>query len=121
MKKKVRGEGGLYSYMNTFDAREVEEKIKNGDEYAKLIYDAMALQIAKSIGELATVVNGDVDAIIITGGIAYSKYMTESIKNRVKFIAHVEILPGENELEALAFGGLRVLKGEEEARIYKED
>lgn len=81
----------------------------------------MALQIAKSIGELATVVNGDVDAIIITGGIAYSKYMTESIKNRVKFIAHVEILPGENELEALAFGGLRVLKGEEEARIYKED
>ena len=68
MKKKVRGEGGLYSYMNTFDAREVEEKIKNGDEYAKLIYDAMALQIAKSIGELATVVNGDVDAIIITGG-----------------------------------------------------
>ena len=121
MKKKVRGEGGLYSYMNTFDAREVEEKINNGDEYAKLIYDAMALQIAKSIGELATVVNGDVDAIIITGGIAYSKYMTESIKNRVKFIAHVEILPGENELEALAFGGLRVLKGEEEARIYKED
>ena len=101
--------------------REVEEKINNGDEYAKLIYDAMALQIAKSIGELATVVNGDVDAIIITGGIAYSKYMTESIKNRVKFIAHVEILPGENELEALAFGGLRVLKGEEEARIYKED
>ncbi len=121
MKKRVRGEGGIYSYMNTFDAREVEEKINAGDEYAKLIYDAMALQIAKSIGELATVVNGEVDAIIITGGIAYSKYMTESIKKRVAFIAPVEILPGENELEALAFGGLRVLKGEEEARIYKEN
>lgn len=121
MKKRVRGEGGIYSYMNTFDAREVEAKINDGDEYAKLIYDAMALQIAKSIGELATVVNGVVDAIIITGGIAYSKYMTESIKKRVQFIAPVEILPGENELEALAFGGLRVLRGEEEAKIYKEE
>ena len=121
MIKNIRGKGGIVSYLNTVDAREVEEKISNGDEYAKLIYDALALQVAKAIGELATVVNGDVDAIIITGGIAYSKYMTESIKNRVKFIAHVEILPGENELEALAFGGLRVLKGEEEARIYKED
>ena len=107
--------------MHTFDAREVESKISDGDEDAKLIYDAMALQIAKSIGELATVVNGVVDAIIITGGIDYSKYMTESIKKRVQFIAPVEILPGENELEALAFGGLRVLRGEEEARIYKEE
>lgn len=121
MKKRVRREGGIYSYMHTFDAREVESKISDGDEDAKLIYDAMALQIAKSIGELATVVNGVVDAIIITGGIAYSKYMTESIKKRVQFIASVEILPGENELEALAFGGLRVLRGEEEARIYKEE
>ncbi|MFR3071444.1 MAG: hypothetical protein ACLTK8_00810 [Paeniclostridium sp.] len=70
------------------------KKNKNGDEYTKLIYDAIALQIAKSIGELATIVNGDVDAIIITGGIAYSKYDREH-KNRVKFIAHVEILPGK--------------------------
>ncbi|MGM9530421.1 butyrate kinase [Intestinibacter sp.] len=121
MKKRVRGQGGIFSYLNTVDAREVEAKIESGDEYAKLIYDAMALQIAKGIGELATVVNGEVDSIIITGGIAYSKYIAESIKNRVKFIAPVEILPGENELEALAFGGLRVLRGEEKARIYKED
>ena len=76
--------------------------------------------MAKAIGELATVVNGDVDAIIITGGIAYSKYMTESISKRVKFIAPVEILAGENELEALAFGALRVLEGEEEATVYSE-
>ena len=120
MAKKVRGKGGIVSYLNTVDAREVEERIANGDEYAKLIYDALALQVAKSIGELATVVNGDVDAIIITGGIAYSKYMTESIIKRVKFIAPVEVLAGENELEALAFGALRVLNGEEEATIYKE-
>ena len=120
MVKNVRGKGGIVSYLNTVDAREVEDRISKGDEYAKLIYDALALQVAKSIGELATVVNGDVDAIIITGGIAYSKYMSESISKRVKFIASVEILPGENELEALAFGALRVLKGEEEATIYKE-
>ena len=120
MIKNIRGKGGIVSYLNTVDAREVEEKIANGDEYAKLIYDALALQVAKAIGELATVVNGDVDAIIITGGIAYSKYMTESISKRVKFIAPVEILAGENELEALAFGALRVLEGEEEATVYSE-
>ena len=120
MIKNIRGKGGIVSYLNTVDAREVEEKISNGDEYAKLIYDALALQVAKAIGELATVVNGDVDAIIITGGIAYSKYMTESISKRVKFIAPVEILAGENELEALAFGALRVLEGEEEATVYSE-
>lgn len=120
MVKNVRGKGGIVSYLDTVDAREVEERIANGDEYAKLIYDALALQVAKSIGELATVVNGDVDAIIITGGIAYSKYMSESIVKRVKFIAPVEVLAGENELEALAFGALRVLDGEEEATIYRE-
>lgn len=120
MVKNVRGKGGIVSYLSTIDAREVEERISKGDEHAKLIYDALALQVAKSIGELATVVNGDVDAIIITGGIAYSKYMSESISKRVKFIAPVEILAGENELEALAFGALRVLKGEEEATIYRE-
>lgn len=120
MVKSVRGKGGIVSYLRTIDAREVEERISRGDEYAKLIYDALALQVAKSIGELATVVNGNVDAIIITGGIAYSKYMSESISKRVKFIAPVEILAGENELEALAFGALRVLKGEEKATIYRE-
>ena len=120
MVKKVRGKGGIVSYLNTVDAREVEKRISEGDEYAKLIYDALVLQVSKSIGELATVVNGDVDAIIITGGIAYSKYISEAITKRVKFIAPVEILAGENELEALAFGALRVLQGEEEATIYKE-
>ena len=120
MAKNIRGKGGIVSYLNTVNAKEVEERINNGDGYAKLIYDALALQVAKAIGELSTVVNGNVDAIIITGGIAYSKYMSESISNRVKFIAPVEIMPGENELEALAFGVLRVMKGEEEATVYRE-
>lgn len=121
MKKKLMGKGGLISYLATNSAIDVEEKIKNGDENAKLVYEAMAYQIAKGIGELATVVKGEVDRIIITGGIAYSKMMTEWIKRRVEFIAPVEIVPGENELEALAFGALRVLKGEENAHVYDLD
>ncbi|QZY56875.1 butyrate kinase [Crassaminicella profunda] len=121
MKKKLRGKGGLISYLGTNSAIEVEEKIKNGDEYAKLIYEAMAYQIAKGIGELATVVEGQVDTIIITGGIAYSKMITEWIKKRVQFIAPVEIVPGENELKALALGALRVLNGEEIAHEYDLD
>lgn len=120
MQRKLRGNGGLKAYLNTLDVREVEKMIADGDEYAKLIYDAMAYQIAKGIGELATVVEGKVDAIILTGGIAYSKNFTHLIKNRVSFICHVEIMPGENEMEALAYGALRVLRGEEIAREYTE-
>ena len=120
MQRKLRGSGGLKAYLNTIDAREVESMIKEGNEYAKLIYEAMAYQIAKGIGELATVVEGKVDVIILTGGIAHSEMLTSWIKNRVSFISHVEIMPGENEMEALAFGALRVLRGEEKAREYIE-
>ncbi len=120
MHKKLRGKGGISAYLNTLDAREVEKMIENGNEEARLVYEAMAYQIAKGIGDLATVVEGDVDAIIITGGIAYSEMITFWITKRVKFIAPVEIMPGENELESLALGALRVLKGEEKARDYVE-
>lgn len=120
MHKKLRGKGGISAYLNTLDAREVEKMIKDGNKEAELVYEAMAYQIAKGIGDLATVVEGDVDAIVITGGIAYSDMMTSWIKKRVKFIAPVEIIPGENELESLALGALRVLKGEEAARNYEE-
>ena len=87
---------------------------------ARLVYEAMAYQIAKSIGELAVVLDGEVDAIVITGGIAYSEFITEYIKKKVSFIAPVKILPGENELESLAFGAYRVLTGEEKAHIFAE-
>jgi len=120
MQRKLRGNGGLKAYLNTVDAREVESMIKEGNEYAKLIYEAMAYQIAKGIGELATVVEGKVDVIILTGGIAHSEMLTSWIKNRVSFISHVEIMPGENEMEALAYGALRVLRGEEKAKEYIE-
>lgn len=120
MHKKLRGNGGLKAYLNTTDAREVEKMILSGNEEAKLIYEAMAYQVAKGIGELATVIEGRVDAIILTGGIAYSEMLTSWIKKRVEFIAPVEIMPGENEMESLALGTLRVLRGEEEARVYSE-
>ncbi|MCM8711905.1 butyrate kinase [Clostridium sp. SYSU_GA19001] len=120
MHKMLRGNGGLKSYLNTVDAREVQKRIDNGDEYAKLIYEAMAYQVAKGIGDLATVVEGNVDVIILTGGIAYSETLTSWIKKRVQFIAPVVIMPGENEMESLALGTLRVLRGEEESREYTE-
>jgi butyrate kinase len=120
MKKKLRGNGGLKAYLNTVDAREVEKMIDIGDENAKLLYEAMAYQVAKGIGELSTVLYGDIDAIIITGGIAYSSGFTHWIEERVKFIAPVAIMPGEHELVSLAMGTLRVLRNEEEANIYTE-
>ncbi len=120
MKKMLRGNGGLTGYLGTVDAREVEKMIEEGNEEAALVYEAMAYQIAKAIGELSTVLKGDVDAIILTGGIAYSVMMTDWIKERVSFIAPVEVIAGENELEALAHGILRVLNGQEEVKTYIE-
>jgi len=120
MHQKLRGKGGLKAYLNTADAREVEGMIMAGNQNAAEIYEAMAYQVAKGIGELATVVEGRVDAIIITGGIAHSAMLTEWIRRRVAFIAPVEIMPGENEMEALALGTLRVLRGEEKAKEYVE-
>lgn len=118
--KMQSGNGGLKAYLGTVDAREVEKMISDGNEEANLIYEAMAYQIAKGIGELSTVLKGKVDVIILTGGVAYSKLMTGWIKERVEFIAPVEIMPGENEMESLALGALRVLRKEEEAREYME-
>lgn len=118
MRKMLRGNGGLIAYTGTSSAIEVEARIKGGDENVKLIYEAMASQVAKGIGELATVVKGKVDVIILTGGIAHSKMFTEWVIERVQFIAPVEIVAGENELEALALGVLRVLRGEETAHEF---
>lgn len=121
MQKKIRGNGGLKSLLNTSDARQVEQMIKDGDDNAKKIYYAMAYQIAKGIGHLSVIFKGNLDGIILTGGVAYSKMLTEWIKDYVSFLAPVHILAGENELESLAFGVLRILKGEEEATPYKNE
>ncbi len=119
MLKLIRGKGGIYSHLSTINIKEVEKMINEGNQNAKLIYEAMAYQISKGIGELATVVNGNVDSIILTGGMAYSNKLTNLIKERVKFISKIFIFPGENELESLAYGLLRVLNKEETINIYK--
>lgn len=116
--KKLVGQGGLVGYLGTNDAVKVEEMIAEGDEYAKLIYDAMAYQVAKEIGSASAVLKGKVDAIVLTGGLAYGKSFVQSISDYVSWIADVIIYPGENELQALAEGALRVLIGEESAKEY---
>ena len=119
IKKKINGNGGTVAYLDTNDFREVAKSAENGDKEAKLIYDAFIYQIAKEIGKNAVVLNGKVDAIILTGGIAYNKTVTDKISEKVSFIAPIVVYPGEDELLALAQGALRVLNGEEEAKIYK--
>ncbi|MDK2919712.1 MAG: butyrate kinase [Candidatus Petromonas sp.] len=119
IKKKIKGKGGLVAYLGTNDGREVVKMIENGDEKAELVYKAMAYQVAKEIGSCAAVLKGKVDAIVITGGIAYDNMFVSWIKERVGFIADVLVYPGEDEMIALVEGGLRVLRGEEKAQEYK--
>ncbi len=121
MKKKISGKGGLAAYLDTKDAREVEKMIENGDEKAKLVYDAMAYQIAKEIGAMSTVLDGKIDVIVLTGGLAYSKMLTKYIKECVEFIAPVTIQPGEDEMWALNEGVTRVFTGDEKAKIYENE
>jgi len=118
VQKMIRGKGGLVAYLGTNDAREVSRRIEEGDKKAELIYKAMAYQVSKEIAACAAVLKGDVDAILITGGIAYDNEFVDWIKERVSFISKVMVYPGEDEMLALAQGGLRVLKGEEEAKVY---
>ncbi|OGQ98008.1 MAG: butyrate kinase [Deltaproteobacteria bacterium RIFOXYA12_FULL_61_11] len=118
LRRFLAGKGGLVSYLGTNDTREVEQRIQRGDHHAALIYEAMAYQIAMEIGAKATVLRGRLDAIVLTGGLAHSAMLTGWIEERVSFLGKVVRYPGENELEALALGGLRVLRGEERALRY---
>ncbi len=118
IRKKLAGGGGLMSLLGTADAREVEKRIANGDKEAKLCYEAMAYSTAKSICALAASVNGKLDAVILTGGLAMSKVFTDWIVDRIKFLCEVRIIPGEHEMRALAEGAMRVLNGEEKAKTY---
>ncbi len=118
--RRLQRTGGLIDLIGASDAIEVERRIAAGDAEAQLAYEAMALAISRSIASLATVVDGKVDAILLTGGIAHSKLFTDWIKRRVSFIAPVLLYPGENEMQSLAEGMLRVLNGEEQAMPYSE-
>jgi len=119
MKKLVKGHGGMVAYLGTHDLRIVEEQVAEGNQKAKLIYEAMAYQVSKEIGAMATVLKGEIDAVIFTGGVAKSKIFLQLIIDRVKFIAPIHIVKGEQEMLALALGALRVLNKEEKSKIYK--
>ena len=119
IRKKIIGNGGAVAHLNTNDFREVKKMAQNGSEKAKLILEAFVYQVSKEIGACSVVLNGRVDAILLTGGIAYSKEITKDIEDKVGFISEVVIYPGEDELLALAQGALRVLNGEEEVKEYK--
>ena len=116
--KKLVGNGGFNAYLGTNDVRNVTQRVNDGDEEAKMALDAFHYQVAKDIGSMACVLEGKVDKIILTGGIAYNKVTCEALQKMCGWIADFVIYPGEDELLALAQGALRVLKGEEEACIY---
>jgi butyrate kinase len=118
MFKRLAGRGGLVAHLGTNNAAEVEERIEAGDEHARLIYEAMAYQIAKEIGGMATVLKGQVDAIVVTGGAAHSEMLLNWIRERVAWIAPLLVYPGEDEMLALVQGVLRVLQGQEASRVY---
>lgn len=115
----IHKEGGLFAYLGTNDARVAEARMNAGDLHAKLVLECLCYQVAKEIGAMATVLEGDIDHIVLTGGLAHSEFITREITRRVSFISPVLVVPGEEEMEALALGALRVLKGEEKALTYK--
>ncbi|MCP4135986.1 MAG: butyrate kinase [bacterium] len=118
IRKMITGKGGYSAYLGTNDAREVEERAANKDEAAELVYDAMSYQVAKDIGAQYTVLKGEVEGIIITGGIAHDKTFIAKIIDRVQKLAPVFVYPGEDEMEALAMNGLMVLNNEIEILEY---
>jgi butyrate kinase len=118
MRKRLLGEGGLYAHLGTRDAREAVRLAEGGDARAELLLEAMAYQTARAAAGLAAVLEGEVDAVILTGGLAHLARIVEAVRRRVAFVAPVEVVPGEDELRALAEGALRVLRGEEPARSY---
>lgn len=119
MRELLIARGGMFSYLGTKDLRQVERMAQEGDEKASLLIDALAYQIAKEIGAQATVLEGHVDRIILTGGMANSSLLVGKISHRVAFLAPLVVIPGEEELEALSAGVQRVLSGEETEKIYQ--
>lgn len=113
-------QGGLFAYLGTKDALKIEETIRSGDRQAVSVYRAMAYQIAKEIGAMAVVLKGELDGIILTGGLAQSELLVPRIKEWVSSVGQVMVFPGEDEIAALIDGGLRVLKKEENVKTYPE-
>jgi len=120
VEKMIKGEGGLVAYLGTNSAYDIEQRAAAGDKEAKLIYDAMAYQVAKEVGAMGAVLKYKIDGILITGGIAYDKYFVNQIISYVHRLAPVHVYPGEDEMKALAMNGLRIVKGSISAKVYPE-
>ena len=118
MYDRITKTGGMTDHLGTSDAREIIRRIEEGDRYAKLIYDAFIYQIGKAVGGCAAALEGKVDAIIFTGGIAHEKYLVKKLTGYVSWIAPISVQPGEFEMEALAAGAIRALNGEEKVKVY---
>ncbi|MBQ8590134.1 MAG: butyrate kinase [Firmicutes bacterium] len=118
VRKMINGKGGIMAYLGTNSGLEVEDRISHGDQDAAEVYEAMAYQVSREIGAASATLKGDVNAILLTGSLAYSKTLTDWIKDRVQFIAPVVLYPGENEMLSLAESGMRWLKGEEALKTY---
>ena len=119
LKKRISGRAGLAAHLGTTDVPAIIKSIEEGDKKAELILDAMIYNVAKAIGGAATVLCGKVDAILLTGGIAYSDYVISRLKKRISFLAPIHVYPGENEMESLAFNALGALRGELPIQVYK--
>ena len=119
LKKRISGRAGLTAHLGTTDVPVIIKSIEEGDKKAEFVLDAMIYNVAKAIGGAATVLCGKIDAILLTGGIAYSDYVISRLKKRISFLAPIHIYPGENEMESLAFNALGALKGELPIQIYK--
>ncbi|WP_455946577.1 butyrate kinase [Eubacterium ramulus] len=115
---RITKKGGLTDHLGTADAREIVKRINEGDKYAELIYNAFIYQIAKAVGGCAAALKGDVDAVILTGGIAYDEYLTSRLKEYISWIAPIVDVPGELEMEGLAAGAIRAMEGLEETKEY---
>jgi butyrate kinase len=115
---KIVGKGGFNAYLGTNDMRDVTKMANEGDENAKMVKEAFIYQVIKDIGSMAAVLKGEVDRIIVTGGIAYAKDVIDSMREATEWIAPFTVYPGEDELLALVQGGLRVINGEEEVKKY---
>ena len=115
---KVMKNGGWIDHLKTADGIEVENRIAQGDRYAELVFNATCYQLAKDIAAMAAVMDGEVDAILLTGGLAHSKLLADQIRKKTAFIAPVVVYAGEFEMEGLANGALRVLEGKEEPKFY---
>ncbi len=119
--KQLQRKGGMVSYFGTSDMREVEAMAEEGNQEARMMFAAMALAVAKNIAKIAPSVNGKIDYIILTGGLAYSEMFTDLVKERIGFLGPVVLIPGENEMKSLAQGVVRVMRGEEQAKVLMPD